>query len=205
MSLNLKDDNYWKPISWADQAQRERIHLCSRLEMKSLFHQESNARSCRQTEELKRRCYQEENTEKQRRLEEFLAQQNKESRTVSLLRDQVRRLQERLEYIEDSKIFYNPDSPSSYNSICVPHQALITSRSRKPSREDGTEKTKAHQDPGVLLVFFLPTSHPHLCPGQSQWTSFSASKRTCVPRGTHKLASGMSERTEVFQTQHKVA
>ena len=27
-------------IQWADQAQRERIHLCSRLEMKDHLHQE---------------------------------------------------------------------------------------------------------------------------------------------------------------------
>ena len=64
-------------------------------------------------------------------------QQDQESRTVSLLRDQVRRLQERWEHIDDSKIFYDPDSPSSYDSTYVPHQALITSSSRKPCREVG--------------------------------------------------------------------
>ena len=49
---------------WADQAQRERIHLCSELEMKSSLHQECYARSCQENEELKRHCYQEENAEK---------------------------------------------------------------------------------------------------------------------------------------------
>ena len=49
---------------WADQAQRERIHWCSRLEMKDHLHQESCAGSCREIEELKRRCHQEVNTEK---------------------------------------------------------------------------------------------------------------------------------------------
>ena len=47
---------------WADQAQRERIHLCSELEMKNRLHRECYARSCQEIEELKRRCYQEENT-----------------------------------------------------------------------------------------------------------------------------------------------
>ena len=56
---------------------------------------------------------------------------------MSPLRDQVRRLQEPLEYVEDSKIFYDPNSPSSYDSTYVPHQALITSSSRKPGREAG--------------------------------------------------------------------
>ena len=51
--------------------------------------------------------------------------------TVSLLRDQVRRLQELLEFTEDSKIFYDPDSPSSYDSAYVPHQALVTLEFKK--------------------------------------------------------------------------
>ena len=40
---------------WADQAQRERIHLCSELEMKNRLHQECCARSCQEIEEVKRR------------------------------------------------------------------------------------------------------------------------------------------------------
>ena len=78
-----------------DQAQQERILLCSELKMKSRLHQECYARSCQEFEEMRRRCYQEENTEKQR-LEELPTQHDQESRTVSLLRDQVRRLQELL-------------------------------------------------------------------------------------------------------------
>ena len=45
---------------WADQAQRERIHLCGELEMKNFLHQECYARSCQEIEELRRRCYKEE-------------------------------------------------------------------------------------------------------------------------------------------------
>ena len=74
---------------WADQAQRERIHLCSELEMKNRLHRECYARSCQEIEELKRRCYQEKNAAKQRKLEEFTAHHDQESRTVNLLRDQV--------------------------------------------------------------------------------------------------------------------
>ena len=38
--LNLKDYNYWKKdVHWTDQVQRERIHFCSELEMKSRLHQ----------------------------------------------------------------------------------------------------------------------------------------------------------------------
>ena len=49
---------------WADQAQRERIHLCSELEMRRHLHQESEARNCQEIEELKRRCCQEVNSSK---------------------------------------------------------------------------------------------------------------------------------------------
>ena len=53
-----------KANQWADQSQRERIHLCSRLGIKGHLHKESYGRSCQEFEELKRRCYQEEKTKK---------------------------------------------------------------------------------------------------------------------------------------------
>ena len=125
---------------WADQAQRERVHLCSELEMKNRLHQERNARSCRELEELKRRCCKEEHGVTQQKLNECSMQQDQESRTASLLRDQIRKLQERLEFIEDSKIFQDPDSSSSFGSAHVSHQALITPSSNKPSRESRMQR-----------------------------------------------------------------
>ena len=55
-------------------------------------------------------------------------------------RDQIRKLQERLEFIEDSNIFQDPDSPNSFGSAHVWHQALITSSSQKPSRESRMQR-----------------------------------------------------------------
>ena len=49
-------------------------------------------------------------------MNEYTTQHDQESRTVSLLRDQVLKLQKLLEFIEDSKIFQDPDSPSSFGS-----------------------------------------------------------------------------------------
>ena len=46
---------------WADQAQRERLHLCSKLEMKDHLRKECYARTCQEIEEIRRRCYKEEN------------------------------------------------------------------------------------------------------------------------------------------------
>ena len=47
--LQLLEDN-----QWAEQAQRERTHLCVELVMKDHLHQESYSRSCREIEELRR-------------------------------------------------------------------------------------------------------------------------------------------------------
>ena len=79
---------------WADQAQRERRHLCSELEMKSRLHQECYERSCQEIGQLKRRCDQEEIAVRQRKFEEYNMQHDQESRTVRFLRDQFRKLQE---------------------------------------------------------------------------------------------------------------
>ena len=67
-------------------------------------------------------------------------QQAQEPRTVSVSRDQIRKLQERLEFIEDSRVFQDPDSPSSFGSAHVSHQALIPSSSKKPSRESRMQR-----------------------------------------------------------------
>ena len=67
-------------------------------------------------------------------------QQDQESRTGSLLRDQIRKVQERLEFIEDSKIFQDPGSPSSFGSAHVSHQALVPSSSKKPGLESRMQR-----------------------------------------------------------------
>ena len=46
---------------WTDQVQRERIQLCSELEMKNCLIQESYVRSCQEIEEFRRRCNKEVN------------------------------------------------------------------------------------------------------------------------------------------------
>ena len=107
-----------KANQWADQARRERVHLCSRLEMKDHLHKECYARSCREIEELRIRCYQEEKTEKQRRLEERPTQHDQESRTVSLF-------------------FYDPDLLSSHDVPAFLIKLFFSSSSRKPCREVG--------------------------------------------------------------------
>ena len=74
------------------------------------------------------------------KLNEYSMQQDQESRTASLLRDKIRNLQDRLEFIEDSKIFQDLDSLSSFGSAHVSHQALIPSSSKKPSRESRMQR-----------------------------------------------------------------
>ena len=119
-----KDDNYWKPINGQTKL-CVRVHLCSQLEMKIRLHQDCHARSCHEIEELRRRCYREENGATQQKLNEYSIQHDQESRTASSVRDQIRKLQERLEFIEDLQIFQDPDSPSSFGSAPDSHQAVI--------------------------------------------------------------------------------
>ena len=104
---------------------------------RTIFMKNATQEVAKNLKNWKRSCCQEENTVKQRRLEEFLTQHGQESRTVSLLRDQVSWFPELLKFIEDSKIFYDPNSPSSSDSTNGPHQALITSSSRTLSCDVG--------------------------------------------------------------------
>ena len=74
-------------------------------------------------------------------------------------RDEVRRLQEQLEFIKDSKEFHDPDSPSSSGSTHVPHQHRIASSSKiKPSREPGLPRDTREDTriPGTFLIAILP-------------------------------------------------
>ena len=94
---------------WANQSQRERVHLHDELETNDRIHQECNARSCREFEELTRRCDQEETNWKTLKSRKFLIQHDQESRTVSPMRDQVRRSQGILIFVEDSNVFDDLD------------------------------------------------------------------------------------------------
>ena len=55
-------------IQWTDQVQRERTYMCTELKMENRLHQGCYAKSCREIEELKRRCYKEENEVSQQKL-----------------------------------------------------------------------------------------------------------------------------------------
>ena len=69
---------------------------------------------------------------------------DQESRTASLLRDQILKLQHRLEFIEDSKIFQDPESPSSSGSARVSHEALFPSSSKK-NLAANPERSEIHE------------------------------------------------------------
>ena len=126
VSLDHKDSNYWKifigqiKFKYSLALVMElRIYVCSRMGMKDHLHQESYARSCREIEELKRRCCEEGNffkkTTKIGRIS-YAAWSGITNRESILLR-----------------FWLTVQLWHTY----VPHQALITSSSRKPSREIG--------------------------------------------------------------------
>ena len=108
--------------------------------MKNRLHQECSQEIAKKLKNQKRRCKKEENGVTQHKLNKYSMQQDQESRTASLQRDQIRKLQERLEFIQDLTIFQGPHLPSSLGSAHVSHQALITPSSRKPGRESRMQR-----------------------------------------------------------------
>ena len=102
--------------------------------MKSRLHQGSYARSCQEFKELKRNCYQEENIERTTKIGwTFLC---------SMIRNHE-------QWVYSSTIL-------TYWAVMtyVPHQALSTSSSRKPSREVGMPRnTRENMSiPGNVLI-----------------------------------------------------
>ena len=68
------------------------------------------------------------------------------------------------------KIFNNLGSPSSYDSTYVLHQALITSSSRKPSREVGMLRNTREKNTSVLgNVFDCQHARRHHVDWITQW------------------------------------
>ena len=121
----------------ADQAQRETIHLRSDLKMKNRFHQESYARSCQKNWRIEKKLLSREHTEKQQRLEESSVQHDQESRTVSLLSETKYEDYKNYWYFWRFENLPWSGLTEQLWRTCVPHQALITSSSRKPSRDIG--------------------------------------------------------------------
>ena len=84
-----------KANQWADQAQRERIHLCSRFGMKDpTFIKNAVQEVAEKLKNWKDAGVRKEITPPKKKREEFPMQHDQESRTVSLLSDQRRKLPE---------------------------------------------------------------------------------------------------------------
>ena len=77
---------------------------------------------------------------------------------MNLLRDQVRRLQERLEFIEDSRIFQDPESSSSSGSAHVPHQTSYYLKFQKPLPriQNATKYTRGYEFSKKRFLFADP-------------------------------------------------
>ena len=95
VSLNLKDSNYWEPIRASSTWENTYV---LRIGDEGSFSSRKQCEKLPRNWRMKKTLLLRGNIENQRRLEEFPTQHYQESRTVSLLRDQVRRLQGRLEY-----------------------------------------------------------------------------------------------------------
>ena len=135
-SLNLKDYSYWKIINEQIKLSVREYICLANWRWRIVFTRNATQKVAENLKNWKDAAIKR-NILKNSEDWKIFTQPDQESRTASRLRDQVRRLPELLVFFEDSKIFYDPDSPSSYDSAYVSHQALITSSSRKPSRDIG--------------------------------------------------------------------
>ena len=116
-SLNLKDDNYWKPINWQIKLNVRQYICVANWRWRTVFIKNATqevAKNLKNWKEaaIKRKYWK---TTKIGRI--FCAAWSGITYGESIERNQVRRLQELLVYIEDSKIFHDPDWLSSYDGL----------------------------------------------------------------------------------------
>ena len=127
VSLNLKDDNYWKPINGQIKL-NVRDYICvANWRWRTIFIKNAMQEVAEKLKNWKDAAVKRK-LQKQRRLGEFPMQHDQGSRTVSLF-------------------FNDLDSPSSYDCTYVPHQALIPSSSKEPSRESRMQRNTREDNP----------------------------------------------------------
>ena len=144
-SFNLKDKSYWKPSNGQIKfIVRENIYVATwRWEFVFISH--ATQEVAKNLKNWNCAAFKKGNTENQPRLE-FLLLHDQGSRTVNLLRGQVRRLPELLVSVEDSKLLWSRLIEQLWQ-YRRPHQALISSSSRKSSREVGMlRNTREHMN-----------------------------------------------------------
>ena len=105
---------------WADQAQRDKVSLYGELEMRNGLFQESQAKDCPETEELRRICCKETDRARQVRIDELSMHQERNPTFVSQLLAQIQDLQNKVISLSDAREFYDPESGSSSEATHVP-------------------------------------------------------------------------------------
>ena len=138
VSFNLKDYNYWNIFNGQIKLSvREYIWVVN-WRWENVFTRIATQEVAKNLKNWERSCYREQKTEKQRRLKR-ISYAGWSGITYS---ESIERSSTKITWTIGTnwrlkKILYDPDSPSSYDSTYVPHQALTTSSSRKSSREIG--------------------------------------------------------------------
>ena len=120
-----------------NQAQREKINLCRKLEMKYRLFQESRARHCQEIWELRRICCEETDRARQLRIDELSA--GEESYFCESALDSNSEFAEQGDFRgRRNENFYDPETASSSGASHVPSQPLIFPRPRGMlSRDSG--------------------------------------------------------------------
>ena len=109
--------------------------------MRHRLFQESRARNCQTSQELRRFCCEETDRARQLTIDQLSLQQERNPSTVRQLLTQAQDLQNTVNSLTDAKVFYDPETASSSRTSHVPSQPLNI-----PS-----PKSMLHRDSGLPL------------------------------------------------------
>ena len=136
---------------WADEAQRDKTRWYGELEMRNGDFREYKAKGCQDIEEFRRICCEETDRARQARIDELSMQQERNSTTVSQLMTQIRELQNKVNFLSETKGSCDPGSGSGSGATHVPSQpSSIPSLRTMPFRDSGLPR-----DARVLQETFL--------------------------------------------------
>ena len=135
-NLNPNDYDYVKPANGLIKLREKELACVVKLVMKNRLHQESHTRACREIQELRRFCCEGKDRARQFRIDEMSLQQQRGPNTVSHLLTQNHDVQDKVNSLQDARVFHDPRTVSSSGTSHVPSQPLaISSSRRKPSRD----------------------------------------------------------------------
>ena len=111
-------------IQSTDQSQREKIFLCTELEMRDRALQEDHTRSYQEIDELKKMCCTEAESAKPLRSDGLSTQKETSESSVNQLMVQIQELHDTVNSLNDAREYHDPETASSSGLSHVPSEPL---------------------------------------------------------------------------------